>query len=293
MKLLGTEAGFARLISEPTVNRPGLALAGFYSYFAKKRIQVIGFQEFSFLESLPSAEQKKRFEELCDHELPCLIVCRGLELPAQPAQICQRRRALGLSDVDVDAEIPQCRDHRARIRLRPQHQRPRLDGRRARHRHPHPRQQRHRQKRNRARAASTADIRWWPTIWSTSSRSRAAKSSAAHRSTDGSTWRSAASASSMWPPSTASAPSCRKNASISSSPGQRPRTSMKSNVSAPNQSLPPSWNPGPARRIARPAGPRHGPARRGGRARPETQNPRPQQRRRVLEESVECDGRNP
>ncbi len=81
MKLLGTQAGFARLISEPTVNRPGLALAGFYSYFAKKRIQVIGFQEFSFLESLPSAEQKKRFEELCDHELPCLIVCRGLELP--------------------------------------------------------------------------------------------------------------------------------------------------------------------------------------------------------------------
>lgn len=80
MKLLGTEAGFARLISEPTVNRPGLALAGFYSYFAKKRIQVIGFQEFSFLESLPSGEQKKRFEELCDHDLPCLIVCRGLEL---------------------------------------------------------------------------------------------------------------------------------------------------------------------------------------------------------------------
>ena len=81
MKLLGTEAGFARLISEPTVNRPGLALAGFYTYFAKKRIQVIGFQEFSFLESLSSVEQKQRFEELCDHELPCLIVCRGLELP--------------------------------------------------------------------------------------------------------------------------------------------------------------------------------------------------------------------
>ncbi len=81
MRLLGTDAGFSRLISEPTVNRPGLALAGFYDYFAKKRIQVIGNQEYAFLGSLPSGEQKKRFEELCDHELPCIIVCRGLDLP--------------------------------------------------------------------------------------------------------------------------------------------------------------------------------------------------------------------
>lgn len=81
IKLLGTEAGFSRLISEPTVNRPGLALAGFYTYFAKKRIQVIGFQEFSYLASLSEPQQRQRFEELCDHELPCLIMCRKLELP--------------------------------------------------------------------------------------------------------------------------------------------------------------------------------------------------------------------
>jgi HPr kinase/phosphorylase len=80
LKLIGTEAGFTRMISEPTVNRPGLALAGFYTYFAKKRIQVIGNQEFSYLESLPTEEQKKRFAELCEHELPCLIMCRGLHL---------------------------------------------------------------------------------------------------------------------------------------------------------------------------------------------------------------------
>lgn len=34
--------GLDRKISEPTVNRPGLALAGFFSYFAEKRIQVMG-----------------------------------------------------------------------------------------------------------------------------------------------------------------------------------------------------------------------------------------------------------
>lgn len=81
LRLLGTDVGFQRRISEPTVNRPGLALAGFYEYFAKKRIQVIGFQEFSYIQSLPVAAQRQRFGELCSQELPCLIMCRRLELP--------------------------------------------------------------------------------------------------------------------------------------------------------------------------------------------------------------------
>lgn len=35
LSLLGDRVGFDRIISEPAVNRPGLALAGFFSYFAK------------------------------------------------------------------------------------------------------------------------------------------------------------------------------------------------------------------------------------------------------------------
>ena len=38
MKLLSGEVGFDRVIREPTVNRPGLALSGFTRYFAYKRV---------------------------------------------------------------------------------------------------------------------------------------------------------------------------------------------------------------------------------------------------------------
>ena len=31
MKLLGSDVGFQRKIGEPTINRPGLALAGFFT----------------------------------------------------------------------------------------------------------------------------------------------------------------------------------------------------------------------------------------------------------------------
>src|SRR5436190_16871422 len=40
MKLEGPRVGFHRKIREPTINRPGLALSGFYTYFAEKRVQV-------------------------------------------------------------------------------------------------------------------------------------------------------------------------------------------------------------------------------------------------------------
>ena len=36
LKLEGKRVGFHRKIREPTINRPGLALSGFYNYFARK-----------------------------------------------------------------------------------------------------------------------------------------------------------------------------------------------------------------------------------------------------------------
>ena len=40
LKLEGKRVGFDRKIREPTINRPGLALSGFYSYFAEKRVHI-------------------------------------------------------------------------------------------------------------------------------------------------------------------------------------------------------------------------------------------------------------
>ena len=52
LKLVGPALGFERKIREPTINRPGLALCGFFTYFAGKRIQVLGNAESSYLKSL-------------------------------------------------------------------------------------------------------------------------------------------------------------------------------------------------------------------------------------------------
>src|ERR1700757_1970724 len=80
MKLEGPQVGFHRKILEPTINRPGLALSGFYTYFAEKRVQVLGAAEHSYLKSLPSNIRVKRFRELCERKIPCLVMSRGFHL---------------------------------------------------------------------------------------------------------------------------------------------------------------------------------------------------------------------
>src|ERR671934_3146730 len=70
MRLEGPRVGFHRKIREPTINRPGLALSGFFSYFAEKRVQVLGAAEHSYLKSLPSKLRVRRFRKLCERKIP-------------------------------------------------------------------------------------------------------------------------------------------------------------------------------------------------------------------------------
>src|ERR1700758_1421310 len=80
MKLDGPRVGFHRKIREPTINRPGLALSGFYTYFAEKRVQVLGAAEHSYLKSLAPKARVRRFRALCARKIPCLVMSRGFHL---------------------------------------------------------------------------------------------------------------------------------------------------------------------------------------------------------------------
>jgi HPr kinase/phosphorylase len=80
MKLEGPRVGFHRKIREPTINRPGLALSGFYTYFAEKRVQVLGAAEHSYVKSLTPRARVKRFRNLCKRKIPCLVMSRGFHL---------------------------------------------------------------------------------------------------------------------------------------------------------------------------------------------------------------------
>src|SRR5438045_6662980 len=79
LKLLAGANGLKRIIREPTVNRPGLVMAGFTRYFANKRVQVIGNAEAYFLKSLPQAERAERYERFFAFKIPCVVFSRNLK----------------------------------------------------------------------------------------------------------------------------------------------------------------------------------------------------------------------
>jgi len=82
LRLLGPAVGFERTIREPTINRPGLALSGFFTYFALKRIQVLGSAELSYLKSLSREEVRSRARDLCARSIPCLVISRAAKPPS-------------------------------------------------------------------------------------------------------------------------------------------------------------------------------------------------------------------
>lgn len=92
LTLLGEMHGFDRPISEPAPNRPGLALAGFFSYFAKKRIQVLGNSEMSYLRKLTPQMSMERFRRMCERDIPGIVVSRGGKLDPELMAIAAEHR---------------------------------------------------------------------------------------------------------------------------------------------------------------------------------------------------------
>ena len=92
LKLDGKRVGFHRKIREPTINRPGLALSGFYSYFAEKRVQVLGAAEQAYLESLSRRQRIQRFRNLCAQKIPCLVTSRGAHLDADLMAVAEEQQ---------------------------------------------------------------------------------------------------------------------------------------------------------------------------------------------------------
>jgi len=71
-----------RTIDEPLLNRPGLALSGFFDYFAWRRLQLIGRGELAYLRSLDVATRMGRIREMLARKAFCFIFSNG-HLPSR------------------------------------------------------------------------------------------------------------------------------------------------------------------------------------------------------------------
>jgi len=95
MELVTGEAGLHRLIREGSINRPALALTGFFKYFANKRIQVLGAAEMTYLKTRSQRDQVVTFQEMVKRSIPCLVLMRNFN-PTHPMLEVAREMKLPL-----------------------------------------------------------------------------------------------------------------------------------------------------------------------------------------------------
>lgn len=87
LNLIAGEKGLGHLIRDKSLNRPALALTGYYKSFASKRIQLFGAGEMSYMKDLTEEEQIDVMRKICAKNIPCIVISRNL-LPTPVMEEC-------------------------------------------------------------------------------------------------------------------------------------------------------------------------------------------------------------
>lgn len=82
--------GHDRVVGNPEVSSPGLALAGYVERFSAERLQVLGETEITYLTSLSATKRKQILELFFSFPIPAVFVTKGQRLPAGLKEIASK-----------------------------------------------------------------------------------------------------------------------------------------------------------------------------------------------------------
>lgn len=92
LSVVAGEEHLDRKLVETAMNRPGLALTGFFQYFANHRLQIFGLAEFTYLKSLKQQEKIERLEGLFEQQIPGVVVTRNRKPPKEILDLAKKHR---------------------------------------------------------------------------------------------------------------------------------------------------------------------------------------------------------
>ena len=76
---VGGRRGLTAQLHGPELNRPGLALGGFFDNFAYQRIQVFGRGESAYLRKLAAEGATESLREMISYDLPCSVFTHAID----------------------------------------------------------------------------------------------------------------------------------------------------------------------------------------------------------------------
>ena len=103
--IYGPEGYRDRRITIEDVNRPGLQLTGFFDYFDKERMQLLGLVEISYLEGISSTKRAVVFDTLFSYHTPAVIFARGLQPYPECMEMAKKHQQVILGTQENTANI--------------------------------------------------------------------------------------------------------------------------------------------------------------------------------------------
>lgn len=91
LELCTGEVGMGRQIHTSDISRPGLEMAGYFTYYLADRVQLLGKTELSFFANLTEVERIDRMKRLCSETTPAIIVAHEMEVPVELIEAAENR----------------------------------------------------------------------------------------------------------------------------------------------------------------------------------------------------------
>jgi HPr kinase/phosphorylase len=88
--LLAGARGLSRRITNPYIQKTGLALAGFHEYLHTGRVLIYGESEIRYIEGLDGATRREALRRSFASEVPCVLLTGGLAAPPDLAIEAER-----------------------------------------------------------------------------------------------------------------------------------------------------------------------------------------------------------
>ncbi len=81
LDIIAGEFGLQREILTSDISRPGMEMTGYFKYYPKERLQLVGRTEMAYFLELSEADQYDRARQLCTKKTPGIIISRGMQVP--------------------------------------------------------------------------------------------------------------------------------------------------------------------------------------------------------------------
>lgn len=66
-------------ITQPDINRPALQLAGYFEHYEATRLQIVGYVEYTYMDSMEEEKKLDIYNKLLSCPIPVIVFCRELQ----------------------------------------------------------------------------------------------------------------------------------------------------------------------------------------------------------------------